>query len=340
VSNGDTGGVRKLFIITGGTSGIGYRVVARLLDAQHGHRIILIARPSPRIDQLRALPGACEHLSVVNGNLASLRSVDKVCDHIEGMLGSREIDVLGLNAGIQVVSGNASSADGIELSFAVNFLAHFLIVERLKGLLRPGGRIVFTSSEVHDPDAFCLMGIGRARWQDPLVLADAQRSQDHIVSVVDRGEARYCASKLLSLMYMRHLARVLPSVSVMAFNPSVVPGTDIGRDRNWLQQLGWKYLMPLLTPILPGVRSLNTSASDLLWLMTEADARQLSGHYVDGRVVQLGSEESRDQAKIARVVAVGRLLLATMLAPEGVEHHKQCATTAAQFHTPDRSALA
>jgi NAD(P)-dependent dehydrogenase (short-subunit alcohol dehydrogenase family) len=231
------------------------------------------------------------------------------------MLGSDRIDVLGLNAGVQIVRGNARSADGLELSFAVNFLAHFLIVERLKSLLRPGGRIVFTSSEVHDPDAFCLMGVTRATWQDPVVRADVERSQNHIASWVDRGEARYCASKLLSLMYVRHLARALPDVGVVAFNPRVVPGTEIARDRNKLQQLGWKYVMPLLTPLLPGTRSLKKSASDLVWLMTEADGRRLSGHYVDGRVAQPGSAESRDEAKIARVVEVGHSLPATMLRP-------------------------
>jgi NAD(P)-dependent dehydrogenase (short-subunit alcohol dehydrogenase family) len=286
-----------------------------LLRERQDHRIIVVARPSPRIDQLRALYGAQARLSVVNGDLASLRSIDEACDQIKRILGADRIDVLGLNAGIQVIRGNSRSADGLELSFAVNFLAHFLMVERLKELLGPGGRIVFTSSEVHDPNAFCLMGIGRATWEDPLVLADAERAQDHIASQVDRGEARYCASKLLSLMYVRHLARALPDIGVVAFNPSVVPGTDLGRDRNWLQQLGWKYVMPLLAPLLPGARSLNTSASDLLWLMTEVDARHLSGHYVDGRVSQSGSVESRDETKIARVVEVGHALLAAILAP-------------------------
>ena len=307
-------GPRKLCVITGGTSGIGRGVVTRLLGGWPDHRIIVVARPSPRVDQLRELPGACERLSVVFGDLANLRSIEEACDQIKSIV-SDPIDVLGLNAAVQVVRGNASSVDGLELSFAVNFLAHFLIVERLKGLMRPGGRIIVTSSEVHDPNAFCLMGIGRATWQDPYLLADVDRSQDHIASSVDRGEARYCASKLLNLMYVRHLARVSPDIGVLAFNPSVVPGTDIGRDRNWLQQLGWKYIMPLLAPLLPGARSFNTSVSDLLWLMTEADAQSLSGHYVDGRVAQPGSEESNDEAKIARTVEVAHALLATILVP-------------------------
>lgn len=310
--DGDVVGAGKAYVMTGGTSGIGRGVLARLLERPDRH-VFLLARPSPRLDALRALPGARERLLVVDADLASLRSVEQACEYIAGSLGSRVIEALALNAGVQMVRGDVSSADGLEMSFAVNYLAHVLIVERLKGLLRPGGRIVITSSEVHDPDAFCLMGIGRATWQDPLILADAEHSQEHVQSVVDRGEARYCASKLLCLMYVRHLARVLPDIGVMAFNPSVVPGTEIGRDRNWLQQLGWKYVMPWLTPILPGARSLDQSTADLLWLLTEADGLRLSGQYIDGRVVQPGSEESRDQAKIARAVDVAHLLIERVL---------------------------
>jgi NAD(P)-dependent dehydrogenase (short-subunit alcohol dehydrogenase family) len=252
---------------------------------------------------------------VVTADLASLNSVDRACDEVVRLLGPHAIDALALNAGIQTVTGDASSADGLELAFAVNFLAHFLIVERLKGLLRPDGRIVLTSSEVHDPDAFCLVGIGRATWQDPLVLADPVRAQDHVASIVDRGEARYCASKLLNLMHARHLALELPSIGVMAFNPSVVPGTDLGRDRNWLQRVGWKYALPLLAPILPGARLLSRSSGDLLWLLTDADAQSLSGRYIDGRVPRPGSRESSDPAKIARAIEVAHALLTRCLDP-------------------------
>ena len=88
VCNDKAGAARKLCIITGGTSGIGRSVVAHLLAEWSDHRIILMARPSPRINQLRALPGANERLSVVNGDLASLRSIAQACDQILGMLGS------------------------------------------------------------------------------------------------------------------------------------------------------------------------------------------------------------------------------------------------------------
>ncbi len=312
---GELGHAGKCLVMTGGTSGIGRRALERLLAERPDWTIVLLARPSLRLDELKASPGASERLLTVEADLADLRSVERACDAVVQAVGSRAIDVLALNAGLQTVRGDAASADGLELTFAVNFLAHFLIAERLKRRMAVGGRIVVTSSEVHDPEAFCLMGIGRASWQDPLTLADPVRSQDQIRSVVDRGEARYCASKLLNLMHVRHLAQELSGVGVIAFNPSVVPGTEIGRDRNWLQQLGWRHVMPLLAPILPGARALDQSASDLLWLMTEADAQSLSGQYVDGRAPQPGSLESRDQAKISRAIEVANTLLDRCLSP-------------------------
>jgi NAD(P)-dependent dehydrogenase (short-subunit alcohol dehydrogenase family) len=301
---------RKCVVMTGGTSGIGRQTLKLLLSESGTFSVLVLARSSPRVEELWALPGAAERLAIVDAALASLASVDTACEEVGRRLGGGMIDALVLNAGIQTVTGDQASADGLELTFAVNFLAHFLIAERLKARLRPGARIITTSSEVHDPDAFCLMGIGRATWQDPLDLADPVRSQSHMISIVERGEARYCASKLLNLMHVRHLARELTGIGVLAFNPSVVPGTDIGRDCNWLQQQGWNYLMPLLVPILPGARGLDRSAGDLLWLIADADAVGLSGQYVDGRVPRPGSGESRDPAKIRRAVVVAREIIA------------------------------
>src|SRR5690606_30889707 len=89
--------------------------------------------------------------------------------------------------------------------------------------------------------------------------------------------------------------------------------TDIARERNSLQVLGWKYVMPVLTPILPGARSIGRSAGDLLWLVTGADATALNGHYVNGRRVEPGSDESRDPDKTAAVVAASHALIARPL---------------------------
>jgi NAD(P)-dependent dehydrogenase (short-subunit alcohol dehydrogenase family) len=300
----------KVLLMTGGTSGIGRQTLERLLSRRVDWRVILLARSSPQADSLRELTGAKSRLTIVDADLADLQSVAQACDRVASLVGAGAIDAFALNAGVQTVSSDAASADGLELTFAVNFLAHFLIAERLKRLLRPGGRIIITSSELHDPAEFCLIiGHGRVTWQDPTELADPARSQQQYRSVVNRGEARYSASKLLNVIHARHLAKELPGIGVVAYNPSVVPGTEIGRDRNWFLRIGWKYLLPPLAPILPGARTVERAASDLLWLLADADAASLSGQYVDGRVPRPGSLDSRDPAKIAHAVEVARVLL-------------------------------
>jgi protochlorophyllide reductase len=300
----------RILMMTGGTRGFGRRMVERVLAEYPNWRVILLARPSPPLAEIEASHIASGRLSVVNADLSSLASIAESIRDVGLLLQGQPIDAVVLNAGIQVVEGDRVSAEGLELTFAVNHLAHFLLADSLAPHIATGGRLIFTSSEVHDPEAFCLMGIARAIWQPPDALADNTRSQMHLPEGVERGEARYSASKLLNLMSARHFAATEPRFSTFAFNPSVVPGTDIARERNVFQILAWKYLLPTLAPILPGARSLSRTAGDLLWLVTQANAKALRGAYVDGRTVQPGSEESRDTRKISAVVAISRGLIA------------------------------
>ena len=282
----------RTLVMTGGSSGFGRRMLERLLAERPEWRILLLGRPSARMADLERLPGAAERLTAIPVDLADLARVAVASDAVIRHIGDQKIDALAFNAGLQAVQGDQRSVDGLELNFAVNHLAHFLLAERLLPSVRVGGRLVITASEVHDPDAFCLMGITRAAWQDPLLLADPERAQEHLTERVDRGEARYCASKLLNVMHARHLARTMPHVATIAFNPSVVPGTEIARERNALQILGWKYILPMVAAVLPGARTIERSADDLLWLVTAPSAAGLSGRYVDGREMQAGSADS------------------------------------------------
>lgn len=298
----------RTLVMTGGSSGIGRRALEQLFDEHADWRVLLLARPSERTADLETRYAASGRLEIVPADLASLESVDHACDEVLRRLNGG-IDTLALNAGTHLREDKVSS-DGYELTFAVNHLAHFLITQRLVGSVRPGGRVVVTASEAHDPDVFCLIGVTRSLWQDPFELADASLSQNHLPPGAARGEARYSASKVLNVMHARILAGEAADVGVVSFNPSVVPGTEIARERHLLLQLGWKYIMAPLAPILPGARTLERSASDLMWLATQADLRAISGAYVDGRTPTDGSVDSRDASKIARVRAVSLKLIA------------------------------
>lgn len=304
----------KTLVMTGGTRGLGRRAIEKLLQGPDW-RVLVLARPSPEASEL---PERSDRITVIPTDLADLHSVKQACALVKSSLAGAPITALAFNAGIQALQGQQASKDGFEITFAVNHLAHVLIADELAPCMQEEGRVVITASEVHDPEAFCLLGISRATWQEPLEFADVRRSQSHVPGRVDQGESRYSASKLCNVMHARALADEHPSLEIVSFNPSVVPGTGLARDRNALQRYLWRTLMPVLAPVLPGVRHLETSAGDLAWLIGSADLRYRSGTYFDGRRAADGSPESRDEAKIARLMQASRALIVRTLEPQAV----------------------
>ena len=303
----------RTLVMTGGTRGLGRAVVDRVL-ALPDWRIILFARG---VNPLTGLaPAVASRVDVVAADLADLRSVQRACSDVRSRLGGSDVAALALNAGLQSARKDPVSADGFELHFAVNHLAHVLIADQLAPHMAHGGRIVVTTSGLHDPWAFCIVPISRAAWQDPTELADAKLSQARMRGDANRGEARYCASKLCNVMHARALAEQYPNLACASFTPGVLPGTDIARDRDLVQHFLWRMVLPVLAPVLPGVRSLARSSGDLAWLITETQLKPVSGSFFDGRRPSPGSPGSRDKAKISRLMEVSRSLITQTLQEE------------------------
>ena len=83
-------------------------------------------------------------------DLASLRSVRSFVETVRGA-GLAPLRAIVCNAGLQVVSGTERTAEGVEMTFGVNHLGHFALVQGLlDDLVRPA-RIVVVSSGTHDP---------------------------------------------------------------------------------------------------------------------------------------------------------------------------------------------
>lgn len=303
----------RTLVMTGGTRGLGLRTIEMVL-ARPDWRVILIGRnfvPSPEIERLGK-----GRVDFVHADLVDLASVNAACDAIIAKVGPGGIAALSLNAGVNSTIHADASRDGYEIHFAVNHLAHVLIADRLVPYIEAEGRVVITSSVTHDPEAFCLIGIERAQWQDPIIFADPHKSQDYVTTGdLDRGEARYSVSKLCNVMHARALAKAYPALSVVSFNPSVVPGTEIVRHRDALQKFLWRNVAPVLAPIIPGMRHINQSAGDLAWLLCEAYLKPASGSYFDGRRPVPGSKDSRDPEKIEQVMRISRELVARVVKP-------------------------
>ena len=124
----------QTILITGSTDGHGRRVAEELVA--RGARVLIHGRDPDKVARVTQEIGATQGLTV---DLASLAEVRRLADEVD------QLDTLVNNAGI-VVPERRESADGYELTLAVNYLSHFLLTALLLPKLREPARIVNVSS--------------------------------------------------------------------------------------------------------------------------------------------------------------------------------------------------
>ncbi|MEB3157506.1 MAG: SDR family NAD(P)-dependent oxidoreductase [Cyanobacteriota bacterium] len=240
-------GASRHVLLTGGSSGIGLRAAAQLLAA--GHRLTVLCRDEATAERLRQ--GLAGDLSTLIVDLADLESVARGADALRQA--ARPIDSLVLNAGLQYSGAPAPrwSAQGFELTLAVNHLAHQALLQRLLPLLlrAPSPRLVVTASEVHDPTT------AGGKVGQPAGLGDlAGLRRGPGAAMVNGGpfnaEKAYKDSKLCNVLQARELARRLVErglpaggapLPVIAWSPGlVIPREEGGffRDSRRFNPLG------------------------------------------------------------------------------------------------------
>jgi NAD(P)-dependent dehydrogenase (short-subunit alcohol dehydrogenase family) len=181
-------------LITGATDGLGRALAQRL--AADGARLLLHGRDQERLDALQAELG--DRARTFRADFAALSDVRNLADAVD--LDTDELHVLvnnaGIGSGLPEGRERQVSQDGYELRFQVNYLAGYLLTERLLPLLRRSApaRIVFVSSLGQAPIDF-----------DDVML---ERHYD--------GIQAYCQSKLAQIAYGFALAERLPAAEVTA----------------------------------------------------------------------------------------------------------------------------
>ena len=225
---------KQRIMLTGASSGIGYQAAVRLHRA--GHCLILPCRDYPtatatlnRLEEDTAQ--ACSGDNTISApimDLSDLTSVKHCSDQL--LSNGKPIDTLILNAGLQY-TGDAKakrSAQGYELTIAVNHLGHQALTQRLLPLLEAGThpRVVVTASEVHNSKS------PGGRFGKPAglgVLAGLKTGAGF--EMVDgiapfNADKAYKDSKLCNVLFARELARRLSlrasDISVLAWAPGLV----------------------------------------------------------------------------------------------------------------------
>ncbi|MCJ0974628.1 SDR family oxidoreductase [Pseudomonas sp. PS1] len=137
----------RIFLVTGGTSGMGYEDAKTLAAA--GAQVVIAARNPQRgqeaIDRIKQeVPNAqVQFESVDLSDLSSVRALGQ-------RLGTTlpRLDGLINNAAIMAPPERGTSADGLEMQFATNYAGHFVLTAELLPLLRKSDspRVVTLSS--------------------------------------------------------------------------------------------------------------------------------------------------------------------------------------------------
>lgn len=282
--------VDRTAVITGANSGLGLECARALLETDPSWHIVLAVRDAHRGAEAVDRLGSAARCTVLPLDLASLRSVRE----FPTLLAERTVPplrALVCNAGLQVVSGLERTADGIELTFGVNHLGHFALIDGLLDQLAPPARIVIVSSGTHDPAKFSGM-------PDPQYTSAEQlaRPSDVASSSAD-GRRRYTTSKLCNVLHTYELDRRLDhgrrGVTVNAFDPGLMPGSGLARDHSPVQQLVWRHLFPALR-VLPGVHSTRTSGRHLAALAADPRFDDVTGRYFAGGRPIRSSADSYD----------------------------------------------
>ncbi|MFN9568766.1 MAG: SDR family NAD(P)-dependent oxidoreductase [Cyanobacteriota bacterium] len=301
-------------LLTGGSSGIGLQAAAQLLAA--GHRLTVLCRDGATAERLAHRLGGS--LTPLVCDLADLASVEACA---AGLLQAGEpIDTLALNAGLQYSGAKAPrwSAQGFELTLAVNHLAHQALLQRLWPLqLRgPAPRLVVTASEVHDPTA------AGGKVGKPAGLGDlAGLRQGPGAAMVDGGpfnaEKAYKDSKLCNVLMAREVERRLRErgmpLPVVAWSPGlVIPRSEGGffRDSQRLNPLGQAVFAFVARDLLRLTETPERAGALLAGLATGDPAALEGFQYWSNRVLGPGrlrfaeaepSAEARDDALAAEL---------------------------------------
>jgi NAD(P)-dependent dehydrogenase (short-subunit alcohol dehydrogenase family) len=260
-------------LITGATSGLGQQLAIEL--AGLGAAVIVHGRDPDRVQQTAAKVVAQDpaRISTAVADLASLADVSELADKV--VAEHPDLTILVNNAGVgfgRPGEPRQVSKDGIELRFAVNYLAAYVLSRRLLPTLTANapGRIVNVASAGQAPFS-----------ADPLVEHDYD------------GVKAYRQSKLAMIADTFVLAEQAKGVTVNALHPASLMPTAM------VVEAGWSTLDSLET----GVRA-------TMRLITDPKLDTVTGEYFDRQERAKALPEAYDPTARAALAAVTARLLA------------------------------
>ena len=257
----------KRILVTGVSAGLGIETARSL--AAHGADVVGAARDLKKAEtataeaQSDAAAGGGS-LELVALDLASLRSVRACADDL--LSKGQFFDLIIANAGV-MATPFGRTADGLETQFGTNHLGHFVFVNRIAPLIRPGGRLInlssaghrFSNVDLEDPN------FGRTSY-DPFVAYGRSKTANILFSVAfDR----------------RHRGR---GIRAAAVHPGVIQTelgryADAGSIQNMIDQISQQLVAEGKGPFQ--WKTIPQGAATSVWAGVVAGADEVGGRYCE-----------------------------------------------------------
>lgn len=259
----------KMILITGGTDGIG-KVAAQKLAEMGGHLVIVGRNPRKTqavVEEIRAVTGN-PNLDYLVGDLSIQADVRRVaCEYTERY---DRLQVLINNAGA-VFMRRQISADGLEMTMALNHMAYFTLTYELLDLIKTSApaRIINVSSAAH---------------------YGAQLDFNRLTSPKGLfGYGDYGRSKLMNVLFTYELARRLEGsgVTVNCLHPGFV-ATNFGKNNGGIYR-------PIMEFTHLFAISPEKGAETIVYLASSPEVEGISGKYFTEKTAVRSSAVSYNQ---------------------------------------------
>ena len=199
----------KTILVTGSTDGIGLETAKMLVSL--GHNVLIHGRNPAKLGEVeRALSGLADsgHVESYVADLSRMAEVEVLAEAVSEQ--HTQLDVLINNAGV-FKTPDPITQEGLDVRFAVNTLAPYLLTQRLLPLLGTSGRVINLSSAAQtpvDPEAL----VGRVKLSDDF--------------------NAYAQSKLAITMWTRSMALSLKDQgpTIIAVNPGSMLGSKMVKE--------------------------------------------------------------------------------------------------------------
>jgi NAD(P)-dependent dehydrogenase (short-subunit alcohol dehydrogenase family) len=274
----------KVCMVTGATSGIG-KVSAREI-ARHGMTLVLVGRNPEKCEavanEIKQQTGN-QSVEWLQADLSSQQEIRHLAEAFQQRFS--RLDVLLNNAG-SIFFQREESADGIEMTIALNHLNYFLLTNLLLDTIKASApaRIINVSSDAHKTGH--------------IDFADIEGAQSAT------GWKAYNQSKLANLLFTYELARRLEGtgVTVNALHPGFV-ASNFGMNNGWMAHL----FRPIVKVF--GITP-EEGAQTSIYLATSPEVEGVSGRYFVRQQPTRSSDASYDEDTARRLWEVSEKMTA------------------------------